>query len=234
MHEMLYPVLQGYDSVCLDSDLTIVGSDQLFNELMGRFFQERLGKPPQVVVTTRITPGTDGVEKQSKSLGNFIAIDDSPRDKYGKVMSIPDFLVVPYLEVYTTLPLDEVARIEQELASHALNPKLAKQRLAEALVERYHGREAARAETVWFDDTFSRRETPTDIPRVRVPRGSKLLAVLHACLPSESKTALRRLISEGAVRSGERRLEDPDAPVDVDDGGVLRVGKRRWFAIDYE
>jgi len=104
MHEMLYPILQGYDSVMLESDLTIVGSDQLFNEMMGRLYQERAGQAPQVVLTTQITPGTDGKEKQSKSLGNYIALADTPRDKFGKAMSIPDELVGPYVTVYTDLP----------------------------------------------------------------------------------------------------------------------------------
>jgi tyrosyl-tRNA synthetase len=234
MHEILYPVLQGYDSVELDSDLTIVGTDQLFNELMGRFFQERLGKAPQVVMTTRITPGTDGVEKQSKSLGNYIAIDDTPRDKFGKIMSIPDFLIVPYLEVYTTVPLDEAASLARGLEAGTLNPKHAKQRLASAIVDRYHGAEAAAAEARWFEETFSRRETPADVSRVRVERGAKLLAVLQACMPSESKTALRRLVEEGAVRVGERKLEDPDAPLDLEPAAVLRVGKRRWYSIEYD
>jgi tyrosyl-tRNA synthetase len=105
IHEMLYPLLQGYDSYMLDSDLTIVGSDQLFNELMGRIMQEKHRRPPQVVLTTRITPGTDGREKQSKSLGNYIALADPPREKFGKLMSIPDSLIVPYLEVYSDVPM---------------------------------------------------------------------------------------------------------------------------------
>lgn len=122
MHEMLYPILQGYDSVMLKSDLTIVGTDQLFNELMGRFYQEKLGQTPQVVITTKITPGTDGVEKQSKSIGNYIALTDAPRDKYGKVMSIPDSLIIPYLEIYTLVPVEKVCDMEKRMESGALNP----------------------------------------------------------------------------------------------------------------
>lgn len=106
MHELLYPILQGYDSYELDSDLTIVGTDQLFNEMMGRFYQERLGAKPQTVITTKITPGIDGREKQSKSLGNYIAVSDSPRDKFGKAMSLPDHLVAEFLHVYTLVPVD--------------------------------------------------------------------------------------------------------------------------------
>jgi tyrosyl-tRNA synthetase len=111
MHEMLYPVLQGYDSFALASDLNIIGSDQLFNEMMGRFYQERLGQPPQVIITTRITPGIDGKAKQSKSLGNYIGLSHSPRDKFERAMKLPDRLIVSYLEVYTEAPLAAVAEI---------------------------------------------------------------------------------------------------------------------------
>jgi tyrosyl-tRNA synthetase len=232
MHEMLYPVLQGYDSVQLDSDLTIVGTDQLFNELMGRFFQERLGREPQVVMTTKITPGTDGVEKQSKSLGNYIALDDTPRDKFGKIMSIPDALIVPYLRVYTDVPLAEIDDLERQIGRGA-NPMQAKEQLGEALVRRYHGEEAARGERAWFQETFSRRATPTDVAVVRVPRGAKLLDVLEACLPDTSRTALRRLVDEGAVRVGERKLTELEAPPELSESEVLRVGKRRWFSVRY-
>ena len=129
MHEMLYPVLQGYDSRMLGSDVTIVGSDQLFNELMGRTYQEKLGQEPQVVITTRITPGTDGVAKQSKSLGNYIALAETPRDMFGKAMSIPDHLTTSYLEVYTDVPMAEVAGAGrsvpcQEATGHRAGPPL--------------------------------------------------------------------------------------------------------------
>src|SRR5215469_10807507 len=122
MHELLYPILQGYDSCELDSDVTIVGTDQLFNELMGRFFAERLGGTPQVIITTEMTPGIDGRAKQSKSLGNYIALSDSPRDMFGKVMKLPDSLIAVYLRVYTLVPLDEVGRMDQAMRAGELNP----------------------------------------------------------------------------------------------------------------
>ncbi len=117
VHELIYPVLQGYDSFAMRSDLTIVGSDQLFNEQLGRHFQQRLGAAPQVVITTTITPGIDGRAKQSKSLNNYIGLTDSPRDKFGKLMSIPDSLVEPYARVYTELPLETVAALEAAAAA---------------------------------------------------------------------------------------------------------------------
>lgn len=233
MHELLYPVLQGYDSYELEADLTIVGTDQLFNELMGRFYQERLGGRPQTVITTQITPGTDGREKQSKSLGNYIALSDSPRDKFGKAMSLPDDLVLRYLMVYTLLPLEEIDRMQRAVESGDLNPMHAKRLLGRALVERYHGKEAAAEEDEWFTSVFSRRSIPEDVPSVTVADpDATLLDVLRRCLPSESAAELRRLVRQGGVRvGGERKLQDPDQRHAVANGDVIRVGKRRWFRI---
>lgn len=232
MHEFLYPVLQGYDSAMLQSDLTVVGTDQLFNEMMGRFFQERLGQAPQVVLTTRITPGTDGGEKQSKSLGNFIALNDTPRDKFGKVMSIPDDLIVPYLEVYTTVTTREIRTIKAGLADGPMNPRDAKLKLAQALVERYHGAATADAEHQWFMRTFSKRHTPEDIEMLAVDHCSmSVLRLLQCALPAESTSSLRRLVQQRAVRMDDEILDDPLGEVNLQDGDVLRVGKRRWFRI---
>jgi tyrosyl-tRNA synthetase len=231
MHELLYPILQGYDSAMLKSDLTIVGTDQLFNELMGRFYQEKLGQSPQVVVTTKITPGTDGVEKQSKSLGNYIALSDTPRDKFGKIMSLPDFLITSYLEVYTRMPLDEIREIERGIAGGNFNPMDAKKRLATALVERYHGQEAADAELTWFTETFSLRKTPEAIPIVHVSPNPKVMEMLQACLPNMSKSEIRRLLQQGGVRLNDVRLTQPEEQLHVKDGDTLKVGKRQWFKL---
>jgi tyrosyl-tRNA synthetase len=142
-HELVYPLLQGYDSFALQADLTIIGTDQLFNEMMGRWIQERLGQRPQVVLTTTITPGIDGREKQSKSLGDYIGILHSPRDKFGRVMRIPDHLVADYARVYTVMApeqLEEVRRLSQ------VRPMEAKLRLATQIVRRYHGEQVAAAQ----------------------------------------------------------------------------------------
>jgi tyrosyl-tRNA synthetase len=233
MHELLYPVLQGYDSYELESDLTIVGTDQLFNELMGRFYQERLGMEPQVVVTTAITPGIDGREKQSKSLGNYIALSDTPRDKFGKAMRLDDDLVAEFLRVYTLVPLDEVDRMERAMRAGELNPMEAKRTLARALAERYHGADTGAAEEAWFTAVFSRRSVPDDVPTVTIQDPNvTLLEILRACLPSTSSTQLRRLIEDGSVRVGGReRLSDPEQRHPVASGDVLRVGRRRWFRV---
>ena len=233
MHELLYPILQGYDSCALDSDLTIVGTDQLFNELMGRFFAERLGGTPQVIVTTELTPGIDGRAKQSKSLGNYIALSDSPRDMFGKAMKLPDHLVTVYLRHYTMVPLAEIDQLDAVMADGGLNAMEAKRLLGRSLVERYHSAEDAAREQDWFSRVFSGRSVPTDVPSISVvDPNSTLLGVLRHCLPAASGTELRRLIADGSVRlDGQHKLTDPDQPHPVSSGEVIRVGKRRWFRI---
>jgi tyrosyl-tRNA synthetase len=233
VHELLYPVLQGYDSCELESDLTIVGTDQLFNELMGRFLADRLGVPAQVVVTTHITPGTDGRAKQSKSLGNYIALSDPARDMFGKAMKLPDQLVTEYLRHYTLVPLPEVEALEFALAAGEVNPMQAKRWLGRALVGRYHSAAAATAEDDWFGQVFSGRSVPVDVPAVPIADPNvTLLELLRQCLPGESLTALRRLIADGAVRlDGVHALTDPDQRHPVSSGDVVKVGKRRWFRI---
>lgn len=233
MHELLYPVLQGYDSCELESDLTIVGTDQHFNELMGRFFAERLGGSPQVVITTEMTPGIDGRAKQSKSLGNYIAISDSARDMFGKAMKLPDNLVTMYLRHYTMIPLAEIARLEAAMNTGELNPMEAKRVLGRALVERYHSAAEAVSEDEWFSRVFSRRSAPDDLATIAVADpNSTLLEIVSRCLPEQSNTEMRRLITDGGVRlDGQRKLTDPDRRHPLSSGEVLRVGKRRWFRI---
>ncbi|MGH3772377.1 MAG: tyrosine--tRNA ligase [Pseudonocardiaceae bacterium] len=233
MHEMLYPILQGYDSYELDSDLTIVGTDQLFNELMGRFYQERMGGNPQTVITTKITPGTDGREKQSKSLGNYIALSDTPRDMFGKAMSLDDNLIAEFLEVYTLLPIEKIGEMDAAMTAGELNPMEAKRVLGQALVERYYDKDAAIQEDEWFTKVFSRRSIPEDVPTVNVANVNATLSeILKTCMPLESSSELRRLVQYGSVRlDGEEKITDPDRRHAVTSGSILRVGKRRWFRI---
>jgi tyrosyl-tRNA synthetase len=229
VHELVYPVLQGYDSFAMQSDLTIVGSDQLFNEQLGRHFQQRLGAPPQVVITTTITPGIDGRTKQSKSLDNYIGLTDSPRDKFGKVMSIPDSLVEMYARVYTELPLDTVAALADATGPAARDAKL---RLAAAVVTRYHGAGIAKTELDAFRHTFSERSEPDEMPEV-VVTGEVATAfdLLRAARPNDSKSELRRLLRQGAVTINGVRTDDPTAAIDLGAGVVLKSGARTWHRI---
>ncbi|HWD78505.1 MAG TPA: tyrosine--tRNA ligase [Kribbella sp.] len=228
VHELVYPVLQGYDSFPMESDLTIVGSDQLFNEQLGRHFQQRLGAPPQAVITTTITPGIDGRAKQSKSLNNYIGLTDSPRDKFGKLMSIPDSLVEPYARVYTELPLETVAALADATGPAARDAKL---RLAAAVVTRYHGAGAAKAELDAFRRTFTDRAEPTEMPElVAGQERPTVLELLQLAHPDASNSELRRLLRQGAVSVDGVRVADPAAVIEVGEV-VLKSGARTWHRV---
>lgn len=232
VHELVYPVLQGYDSFAMRSDLTIVGSDQLFNEQLGRHFQQRLGAPPQVVMTTTITPGIDGRAKQSKSLNNYIGLTDSPRDKFGKLMSIPDELVEPYARVYTELPLDTVAALADSATAGGPAARDAKLRVAAAVVTRYHGAGTAKSSLADFRRTFTDRGEPTDLPEVVVTgSAATTFDLLRAVRPNDSNSALRRLLRQGAVTINGVRTDDPTASVDLSTDVVLKSGARTWHRI---
>jgi tyrosyl-tRNA synthetase len=232
VHELVYPVLQGYDSFAMRSDLTIVGSDQLFNEQLGRHFQQRLGAPPQVVMTTTITPGIDGRAKQSKSLNNYIGLTDSPRDKFGKLMSIPDELVEPYARVYTELPLDTVAALADAATAGGPAARDAKLRVAAAVVTRYHGAGTAKSSLADFRRTFTDRGEPTDMPEVVVTgSAATTFDLLRAVRPNDSNSALRRLLRQGAVTINGVRTDDPTASVDLSTDVVLKSGARTWHRI---
>lgn len=230
MHEMIYPILQGYDSYMLNADLTIVGSDQLFNENMGRFFQQRYGQEPQAIITTKITPGLDGVNKQSKSLNNYIALEDTPRDKFGKIMSLPDGLIIPYFEVYTERTNAEIAAFKQALADGE-NPSVVKKQLASSLVERYHGPEVAKAELDWFNNVFSKGAKPEDIPSLTVAFQASAMDIVKSAMPSQSNSQIRRLFEQGAVRINDQKIDDPYSNPEVKEGDVLKVGKKKFFGL---
>ena len=230
MHELVYPILQGYDSVVLDSDLTSVGSDQLFKEMLGRFFQERFGQRQQVIITTKVTPGIDGGVKQSKSLDNYIGLGHSPRDKFGRTMKLPDSLILQYFRVYTEV-LDAVLEEMDVLVKS--DPMEAKKRLAAEIVRRYHGDELAKEEREWFDSTFSRREIPQDTPLLTPPaKEVQLLEILRQFFGDrKSSSEIRRLIQQGGVTLNGKKVIDAMDCVPLSDGDVFHVGKRVWFRI---
>jgi tyrosyl-tRNA synthetase len=231
-HELVYPILQGYDSVMLQADLTIIGSDQLYNEMMGRFFQEKFGQAPQVIITTKITPGIDGKEKQSKSLGNYIGLAHSPREKFGRVMSMPDNLIIEYFKVYTEVPLEKIAQMERDLPSDPMKFKLL---LAKEIVKRYHGEKVADEELQWFKKTFSERQIPEDAPVISLGSNSaSVFEILRKCFTPQEKSnsEIRRLINQGAVKVDGRTVESYEETILLPASGIkLKVGKRNWFKI---
>lgn len=230
MAEVLYPLLQGYDSVAVKSDMTVIGSDQLFNEHFGRFFQEKFGQKSQAIVTLKILPGLDGGAKMSKSLGNYIALNDTPQDKFGKAMRLIDALIIPYLEAYTDIAIEEIRRMEREMRAGG-NPRDAKLFFAEALVQRYHGAATAKKERERFLATFSERRVPDEMPEIAVSRmGSREAAELLVELRlAPSKSEARRLIKQGAVEVDGTRLAGNARSIAVERGVIIRVGSR-WFA----
>lgn len=231
MHELVYPILQGYDSVMLKSDLTIIGSDQLFNEHMGRFLQERFGGTPQAIVSLKILPGLDGGEKMSKSLGNFIGLSDTPEDKFGKAMRLIDPLIIPYLTIYTDTPFHEIKKIETRLLEKG-NPMDAKLFFAEALVRRYHGVASARKERGRFVARFSRKEIPRSLSSFTLPEHPRDIPELLARLKlAPSKSEARRLIVQGAVEINGVKIRDPNGKISGGKSILIRVGKRKLVRV---
>ncbi|WP_207453128.1 tyrosine--tRNA ligase [Desertivibrio insolitus] len=229
LHELVYPVLQGFDSVEIDSDLTIVGSDQLFNELMGRHYQQRLGREPQTVITSRITPGLDGGAKQSKSLGNYVALTDSPDEKFGKLMSLRDELVEEWAAVYTALPDERVAELGAASRHGGRAARDAKLVLAEAVVARHHDATEASGARRRFVSVFAEGAVPDDLPVVALAaKPLTPLEVLTAARPELSNSARRRLLAAGAVRLDGRVLAESDVVALEGREAVLRTGPRTW------
>lgn len=230
MQELIYPILQGYDSVVVESDLAIIGSDQLFNESIGRFLQEKFGKKPQTLATTVITPGIDGRQKQSKGLGNYVGLLHSPRDKFGRIMSIPDTLIDTYFRVYTDIPLKEIDDMKQLITR---KPRDAKMKLAGAIVDRYHGHNIATMEREWFENTFSRGQIPDDLPTLALVNDTmEALDLVLLARPGKSNSDTRRFIKQGAVELNGEKLKDPDAELHLQTNDILKVGKRTWFRIE--
>ncbi len=237
LHEIFYPLCQAYDSVQLQADVELGGTDQKFNNLMGRDLQREFGQDPQVVVLTPLLVGLDGTEKMSKSLGNAIGITDPPEEMYGKVMSVPDPLIPHYLEFCTEVPLDEVQSVALGLAEGTVHPRDAKARLAREIVTLWNGAKAAEAAEAAFRRVFVSKELPEQIPEGLISRDelvqgkarvAKLLVLLGL---AESNSEARRLISQGGVSIDGARVRDINTEVVVQDGLILRVGRRRFAKV---
>ncbi len=229
IHELLYPLAQAYDSVVLKADFELGGTDQKFNLLVGRDIMREYGQQPQSVLTTPLLEGTDGVEKMSKSLGNYIAFTEAPETVYGKVMSISDELMFRYWELLTDLPRDDIVRMQQETESGALHPMEVKRQLALRLTEDFHGAGPARRAEEHFHKVHQRRELPQDMPESEyrvVPDGDNWPSLLVAIGLVKSKSEARRLLKAGAVSVDGNRIRDVAATVArTISPFVLRCGK---------
>jgi tyrosyl-tRNA synthetase len=232
LHEMLYPLAQAYDSVMVAADVEIGGTDQLFNLLAGRELMEKLGVEPQVCLTLPLLEGTDGVQKMSKSYGNYIGLTDPADEMFGKLMSIPDALMVKYFRLCTPLPVEEVDAIEADLASGSADPNATKRRLARAIVDLYHGSAAGEGAEEAFDRVFKRHEAPDDVPEIAVVVTSTvhLPALLKELGLVPSNGEGRRMIDGGAVRIEGDVVAAGAYDVSWEDvsGRVVQAGKRRF------
>ena len=228
LHEFLYPVMQAYDSVKIAADVELGGTDQLFNLLAGRELMEKLGMEPQVCLTLPLLEGTDGVQKMSKSYGNYIGLTDAPDDMFGKVMSIPDELMPKYFRLATALPVDEIDAVEASLADGSGHPAQVKRRLAREIVGLYHGAEAAVSAEQSFDRVFKQREAPEEMPAYALPDEAVYLPkVLEDLGFAATRSESRRLIDQGGVRIDGRVVTEYGGQR-ADFLGVLQVGRRRW------
>jgi tyrosyl-tRNA synthetase len=229
MHEFLYPLAQAMDSVAIRSDVELGGTDQKFNLLVGRDIQREYGVEPQVTITMPILVGTDGVEKMSKSLDNFIGFNESPREIFGKTMRIPDALIFDYFLLATDTHADELAAIQRELADPATNPSMVKRRLAKTLVTLYHSDEDAASAEKEFNRMFREKESPEEIQEaaLRAPGGRiGIIQLLADAGLVPSRNEARRMIEQGAVSIDGVRIQDQNAVMDITAGVVVRVGKR--------
>ena len=239
VHEFLYPLIQGYDSVVLKADVELGGNDQKFNLLVGRELQRDYGQEPQVIMTMPILEGTDGVRKMSKSYGNYIAFEDSPADIFGKIMSIPDELITKYMLLLTPAAEKDLARYDAEMKSGALNPRDLKRELGKTMAGFFHGSGQGDKAAEEFDRIFREKQLPDSIPelslKARYGEGESLITILADAGLVASKSEGRRLMEQGGIKIGDEKINDKDMKIIVDNLKnnpiIVKVGKRKFIKI---
>ncbi|MBU2538255.1 MAG: tyrosine--tRNA ligase [Proteobacteria bacterium] len=234
IHEFLYPLIQGYDSVALEADVELGGTDQLFNLLMGRDLQRVWGQEPQVVITMPLLEGLDGVNKMSKSLGNYIGITEKADDIYGKTLSVSDDLMFRYYELLSDLAADEIARLKSEMESGKLHPKVVKQQLARELTARFYDAEAAQRAEDNFERIFSQHDNPEDMPEVVLPSSEKGIWLPKLLVDTQLVSGTgeaRRMIQQNAVSLNGDKVSDIEHLVMTQGEIILKVGKRRFCKV---
>ncbi|MFH1426892.1 MAG: tyrosine--tRNA ligase [Candidatus Kerfeldbacteria bacterium] len=231
VHEFLYPVMQGYDSVAMDVDMEVGGNDQLFNMLAGRTLQKTLNDREKIVMTFELLEGTDG-RKMSKSYGNVVGVMDEPFEMYGKIMSLSDDLIVRYFQLCTDVEPGKIESISKELNEDA-NPRDVKMRLAKEIITLYHSKKDAEAAEIEFVSVFQEKHAPTEMGAYTIGSKDKTISdlIVNAGL-AQSKGEARRLVEQGGVRIDDEKVEDPHALPEIQDGDVLRVGKRKFVQLN--
>jgi len=234
IHELMYPLIQGYDSVALKSDIELGGTDQKFNLLVGRDLQRAYEQKPQIVLTMPLLEGTDGVQKMSKSLNNSIGVFDPPNEMFGKIMSISDELMWRYYELLSQVSTDELGSMQEQAKSGALNPKNAKLELAREIVTLYHSSAEAEAAAGEFENVFKKKNLPEDIPVItgwgQETRG--ICTILKENKLTDSTSAARRLIQQGSVTVNGEKVSDVNQEFSGDKEYMIKVGKKRFLKIE--
>jgi len=237
IHEFLYPLMQGYDSVALQADIELGGTDQKFNLLVGRNIQREYNQEPQIIITLPLLEGTDGIEKMSKSLGNYIGINELPQIMYGKVMSIPDRLMIRYFELVTDVSLNEINQIKINLENDNLHPQDVKKKLAREIVKLYHGQNAALIAEEEFEKVFNKKLYPEEMKELVLKKDNlkegkiwliKLIALSGLV---NSKSEARRLIEQGGVKINGEKVDDPNLDLTVKKGMVIKIGKLNFVKL---
>lgn len=232
LHEFLYPVAQAYDSVAIEADVELGGTDQLFNLLLGRHYQREFGQYPQICATVPLLVGLDGHKKMSKSLDNYVGIDEPATTQFGKLMSVPDELIATYARLAAFRPKSDCERLAAAIAGGSASPMEEKKRLAQEIVGRYHGPEAAAAARDFFERTVQRKEIPLDdLPEIDLGECSRVSELLVKAGFAESRRAAERLISGRAVKIDGEPVTDPNARWTKDGAAVLSVGSRRFVRV---
>ena len=234
MLEFLYPLAQGYDSVALEADVELGGTDQKFNLLVGRDLQRDYGQEPQVIITMPLLVGTDGVEKMSKSTANYIGINEAPKEIYGKTMSIPDEAIYDYFLLLTDLSHPQLDKIKRDLQKGEVNPMEHKKALAHKIVTIYCGREAAEQAAGEFEKVFGRKELPDEIPLFKIETEKNSLWIVKALTTSglcNSSGEARRLIAQGGVCVDGERIDSVDSELDISKERLIKVGKRKFLKV---
>ncbi|OAA31305.1 tyrosine--tRNA ligase [Kosmotoga arenicorallina S304] len=230
--EFLYPLAQAYDSVVVKADVEIGGDDQYFNFIVARKIQEEYGLRAQIVLTFPLIEGTDGNLKMSKSYDNYIGFEDPPVDMYGKIMSIPDKLIVKYMKLLTDIPEAEIAEYEKQMENRAVNPRDIKMKLAYDITHQFHGREKADEAQDYFVKVFRKKDIPEEMPEIVLNCDNiDIVELLTKFAGISSRSEARRLIQQGGVKINNSVIDDMHAKLRLSDGDVLRIGKRRFFRI---
>ena len=233
IHEFFYPLIQGYDSVALKSDVELGGNDQRFNLLMGREIQKEYGQEPQCLVLMPLLEGTDGIKKMSKSLDNYIGIDESPGYMYGKTMSITDELMLKYYELLSRISVEDLKKLKKDIENGSVHPKTAKENLAVEIVERYWGMEEAEKAKKEFDEVFKKKGLPDDIPEAKLKwldDGMWIAAIMKDTGLAKSTGEAMRLIKQGGVSVNEKKVSDTEEIL-VKGEYLFKVGKRRFLKV---